>query len=89
MKYSLLISVLFAIVTTLSAMHEVDHIYNQDYVDCVMCTVDHNLVSADAVDSVQDIELYNFGKIVLKNQVQSHFVKKTSNQNRAPPLKIS
>lgn len=88
MKLNVLLSILFAIVTGFAAVHEVEHIQHNDSSTCLICTVNHNLLSADAVQLVSNIEISHFEKILQNNPISYIHVKINSNQNRAPP-KIS
>lgn len=89
MKLNILLSILFAIVTSFAAIHEVEHIkQNSDSSSCLICTINSNLLSADAVTLTADIELLHFEKIVQDNSVSYSYTKTNFNQNRAPP-KIS
>lgn len=88
MKLNVLLSILFAIVTSFAAIHEVKHIEHNDSSTCLVCTVNHNLVSADAVTHAADVEISLLEKISQNNPISYLHVKINSNQNRAPP-KIS
>jgi|GEM_PF-1445055 len=89
MKFNLLLSILFAIVTSFAAIHEVEHIkQNSDSSSCLICTVNNNLLSADAIALTADIEPLHFEKIAQDNSVSYSYRKINFNQNRAPP-KIS
>jgi hypothetical protein len=88
MKFNVLLSILFAIVTSFAAIHEVEHIEHNDSSTCLVCTVNSNLVSADAVKFASDVELLHFEKILQNAPVSYLHVRTYSNQNRAPP-KIS
>lgn len=85
MKFNILLSILFAIVTSFAAIHEVKHIEHNDGSTCLICTVNSNLVSADAVSFVQDVELSHFEAIAHAAPVTYFHVETKSNQNRAPP----
>ncbi|OHD88060.1 MAG: hypothetical protein A2Y52_00470 [Sulfuricurvum sp. RIFCSPLOWO2_02_43_6] len=86
MKLNVLLSILFAIVTSFAAVHEVEHIQHNDGSTCLVCTVNHNLLSADAVKLVSNIEISHFEKILQNNPISYLYLKTNSNQNRAPPL---
>jgi hypothetical protein len=88
MKFNLLLSILFAIVTSFAAIHEVEHIQHNDSSSCLVCTVNNNLVSADAVQFTADVEIFHFQKIVQESSTSYSYRKINFNQNRAPP-KIS
>lgn len=88
MKLNVLLSILFAIVTSFAAIHEVEHISHNDSSTCLVCTVNHNLVSADAITFTSDIEIVRFEKIPQNSSISYIHVRTSSNQNRAPP-KIS
>ena len=88
MKFKIILSILFVIVTAFSAMHQVNHIDNQDTVDCEMCIVNKNLTSSDIVDDFKDIEILKFEIISQNNSIENFYNKQLTNQNRAPP-KIS
>lgn len=85
MKLNILLSILFIIVTTLAATHEVEHITLDDDSSCLVCNVNNNLLSADVIDISQSIDSIHFDKIVYSNLMSHKHVKINSNQNRAPP----
>lgn len=85
MKFNVLLSILFAIVTSFAAIHEVKHIQHNDSSTCLVCTVNHNLVSGDAIKFASDIEIFNFEAITHKAPVLHLHIETHSNQNRAPP----
>ena len=86
MKLKILISILFIIVTTFSAVHEMEHTVNGDDSSCLVCHVSDNIASADIIDEVEDIEVFHFEKIAHKNLVSKLHLKEKNNQNRAPPV---
>jgi hypothetical protein len=88
MKFNLLLSILFAIVTSFAAIHEVEHIQHNDSSSCLVCTVNNNLVSADAVQFTADVEIFHFQEIIQESSTSYSYRKINFNQNRAPP-KIS
>ncbi len=85
MKFNILLSILFAIVTSFAAIHEVKHIEHNDGATCLICTVNSNILSADAISFVQDVELSHFEAIAHNAPVTYFHVETKSNQNRAPP----
>lgn len=85
MKLNILLSILFAIVTSFAAIHEVEHIVHNDSGSCLICTVNHNLVSDDAVVAVSDVELFHFEVIPHTAPISYIHTQTKSNQNRAPP----
>jgi len=87
MKLKLLISLFFIIATTFISIHELEHIGHDDS-SCLICHTNNNLLSADIIDKLQDIEVFHFEKVLEKNFIVSSFAKKHSNQNRAPPLAL-
>ena len=89
MKLRILISLLFVIATTFTAIHELEHIGGEhDSSSCQVCIVDNHSVSADITNAISyDIDV-SFENIVLKNQLLTTHIKKTSNHSTAPP-KIS
>ena len=90
MKLRLLISLLFIIGTTATALHELEHIHSEhDSSSCQVCIVDNHSVSADILkDESSDIKTISFDVIAFENQVQDFHAKKTTNHSNAPP-KIS
>lgn len=87
MKLRLLISILFIIATTATAIHELEHIHGDvDSSTCQVCIVDDHSVSADIVDDFKDVEVFRFDNIVLTHLVHRLHIKDYSYQNRAPPL---
>lgn len=87
MKLRLLISILFVIATTATAIHELEHIHGENNSSCQVCIVDDHSVSADAVEKFKEVELFKFNSISPKNFVYAIHSKNHSYQNRAPPLK--
>lgn len=85
MKLNILLSILFIIVTTLSATHEVEHIMLDDDSSCLVCQVNNNLVSADIINVSQNVEIIRFEKIVENNLTSNPYIKEKNNQSRAPP----
>ena len=85
MKLRVLISILFLVATTLSALHELEHI-TQDDSACMVYHVNDKLTPIDIIDNEKDAELFHFEKIVQNNQALTLYVKDKSNPNRAPPL---
>jgi oligoribonuclease NrnB/cAMP/cGMP phosphodiesterase (DHH superfamily) len=88
MKLRLLFSVLFIIATTLTAMHQLEHISGKhNSSTCSVCIVDHHSVSGDIIAEFQEQPaLYLFDAITLKSQTLASFTKKTTNHANAPPL---
>jgi len=85
MKLNILLSILFAIVTSFAAIHEVEHIKHNDGSSCLICTVNQNLVSDDAVLSISNVELFHFEAISHTAPISYLHIQINSNQNRAPP----
>lgn len=88
MKLKLLFSLLFVIATTLTAVHQLEHISGKHNSEtCSVCIVDHHSVSGDVVAKFQEQPaLYLFEAITLSSQTFTTFTKKTANQANAPPL---
>lgn len=88
MKLSVLLSILFIITTTLSALHELEHI-THDHESSSTCLVYHINDKSSPVDVVQvDLNpfLNSFEAILLKNQLSTKHRKKSTNHSKAPPL---
>lgn len=85
MKIRILLTILFIITTTLSAMHEIKHIQEGSDFTCEVCIVD-NHSAADIVESSEKIEIFHHEKISQNNLISNLHVKTRSNQNRAPPV---
>lgn len=81
----LLLSIFFVIATTLSAVHELEHITGNDDSSCHVYHVNDKLSSVDIVDESKDVEVLHFEKIIQNRQVSLLHVKNKTNQNRAPP----
>lgn len=86
MKLRLLISALFIIATTLTAIHEIEHI-GHDSSTCQICIVDNHSLSADIVDDFTEVQIVKFSKINLVVLVKLTHIKDHSYQTRAPPFK--
>ena len=88
MKLRVLISILFIIATTITAIHELEHINGEhSSSSCQICIVDDHSVSGDVVVSFEDVDLVRLEKISLKKSLYSFYNKSHTNQNRAPPFK--
>lgn len=90
MKLRVLLSILFVIATTLTSIHELEHIHgDHDDGSCQVCIVGGHLVSSDIIDNSFEYDLFvSFETIILKNQLVSLHFKKSANHSNAPP-KIS
>ena len=87
MKLKFLFSLLFIIATTLSAIHEIEHInHNHDSNSCEVCIINHNLLSSDVIAEFQEIECFIYANITLKKPISKFYTQKHTNQNRAPPF---
>ncbi len=86
MKLRLLISILFIIATTATAIHELEHIRGVDSSTCQVCIVDDHAVSANIVNNFKNVEVFKFENIILSNLVHKFHRKDHSYQNRAPPF---
>ena len=86
MKLRVLISILFIIATTFTALHELEHINGEhDSSSCQVCIVDNHSVSADIEHNISYELSALFDDIVLKNQITNPHTKKTTNHPNAPP----
>ena len=86
MKLRVLISILFIIATTLTALHELEHIGGEHHSSsCLVCTIDNHSFSGDVVDRYVDVDLLKFEQIIFNNLIYSFHKKNHTNQNRAPP----
>jgi len=89
MKLRALISILFIIATTFTALHEIEHITGEhDSSSCQVCVVDDHSVSADIIVEYTDITLFSFNDISSLNQQTNTHTKQDTNHSNAPP-KIS
>ncbi|EQB39088.1 hypothetical protein M947_07970 [Sulfurimonas hongkongensis] len=87
MKLRLLISFLFIIATTVTAIHELEHIgHEHDSSTCQVCIVDNHSVSADIIDDFTEIEIVKFSEISSTLLVKLTHTKDHSYQTRAPPF---
>ena len=88
MKLRVLISILFIIATSLSALHELKHLDGEhNSLTCKVCVVNSHAISADAVEIFQEVVLCKFEEIILPTIVCKFHEKNNSYQSRAPPLK--
>lgn len=88
MKLRLLLSLLFIITTTLSALHELKHI-GHDHANDSSCLVYHlndKLSSVDIIDEIQKDYTPYFEKIAYSSQVSNLHTHDKSNPDRAPPF---
>lgn len=87
MKFRILISIFFLIATTLSALHELEHITQEsDSASCMVYHINDKLTPIDIIDNEKYIEFFNFENITQNNQIFNTHFKNKSNPNRAPPL---
>ncbi len=86
MKLRVLISILFIIATTFTALHEIEHITGEhDSASCQVCAVDDHSVSADITDEQTPITLFSFDDITSLNRQTTTHPKKETNHSNAPP----
>ena len=86
MKFKVLLSILFFIATSLSALHELEHI-TQDDTACMVFHLNDKLTPIDILDTQKDVELFHFEIITHYNQILNLHVKNKSNPSHAPPIK--
>ncbi|MCW8894583.1 MAG: hypothetical protein OQK48_02475 [Sulfurimonas sp.] len=87
MKLRILLSIFFVIATSLSAIHELEHItHDDDSSACLVYHVNDKLTSVDIIDNSKNVEVFHFEDILQNSQISNLHVKNKSNQNRAPPL---
>ncbi len=87
MKLRVLISILFIIATTFTAIHEIEHISGEhDSSSCQICMVDDHSLSFDVIDKPKEVELFKFEAITFNNLLDNIHKKNHTNQNRAPPF---
>ncbi|WP_294964924.1 hypothetical protein [Sulfurimonas sp.] len=86
MRLRLLISILFIIATSVTAIHELEHINGSDSSTCQICIVDDHSISANIVADFKNIVVFKFEQIKAKNLAQFFHKKDHSYQNRAPPF---
>lgn len=88
MKLSVLISILLFITTTLSALHELEHITHDHESDpsCLVYHINDKLSSLDLVDDTQQKEAISFEDIIDDTQVHSTHTKRRTNHSTAPPI---
>ncbi len=85
MKLKLFITAFFIFATTLTALHELEHIEGHDASTCQICIVDNHNIFADVVHIIQDPQKLSHEE-VLHQITLFYFQRKLStNQNRAPP----
>ena len=87
MKLRVLISLLFIVATTFTAVHELEHIDDEHGAStCLVCTVSQNLVSADNNTEFINIELVYTKEIETSVERCTLHFKKTDNHSNAPPF---
>lgn len=80
-----LLSLLFAVVTSFTAIHQAEHVVHKDASSCLVCTINQNILSGDAVSFVKNVELFHF-EAALKESLFSYLhVQIDLNRTRAPP----
>lgn len=87
MKFRLMLSLLFIIVMSVAAAHEVEHINNTSSDSCLVCIIDDHIVCGDVVVRLKSTKLFKLTAISTNNLVYNLHKKNHSYQNRAPPLK--
>jgi len=86
MKLRVLLSLLFIIVSTFSAVHELEHIEDQHSgSSCLVCTLAHNLVSPDNDFDLLSLELEYEKEIQSTHGSSNIDSKKNDNHSHAPP----
>jgi hypothetical protein len=87
MKLRVLLSLLFIVITTFSAIHELEHIDGKhSSSSCLICTFSHNLASADNNTEFIDFELVYTKEIESSVERCTLHFKKTDNHSNAPPF---
>lgn len=87
MKLRVLLSILFIITTSFSAVHELEHIYeDHDSFACKVCVVDTNAFPLPNVNNLAQNINTSFTSFVLENQLLSTHIKKNTNHATAPPV---
>ncbi len=86
MKFRLILSLVFTIATTFTALHEVAHIHGHDSATCQVCIVDDHSVSADVLCDLVDVVAHSLDEAQLQNQLCTPHAKKSTNHSNAPPL---
>ena len=86
MKFNILLSILFTIVTTQSILHDIEHITHEHLSET--CEIIHinNLTSPDIVVQPQYIESATFENITKQEESFKVCCSYNDNQNRAPPV---
>lgn len=84
----LVLSILFIITTTLSALHELEHITHDHESDpsCLVYHINDKLSPIDLEKVDLDTLLYTFETIPLHSQLQTRHTKKSTNHATAPPF---
>ena len=87
MKLSALLSILFIITTTLSALHELEHITHDHDSDasCLVYHINDKLSPVDIETADLDNFLHTFEVILLEKQLHNNHTKKSTNHATAPP----
>ncbi len=86
MKFRLILSILFVIATTLTALHELKHVEHHDSSTCQVCVVDNHSVSADIVVDFKDLEIFSFEAVSSNNLISYFYTQTSTNKTRAPPF---
>ncbi|MDQ7062227.1 MAG: hypothetical protein Q9M43_14335 [Sulfurimonas sp.] len=84
MKVNIFLAILFAAVTSFTALHEVEHIHDSDGESCLIAHV-NNLTPVDVISSPKTLKNIHFEAIKHTEQSTKLYCKQRSNQNRAPP----
>ena len=85
MKLRFLLSLLFIIATTFTAVHEIEHITGEhDTTSCEVCIVDDHSLAYDGIDDLKDTTLFSFESIRYK-KIHCFAPTNTTNQSNAPP----
>ncbi|MDX9814035.1 MAG: hypothetical protein RBS91_05175 [Sulfurimonadaceae bacterium] len=85
-KINLILSLLFAIVSSFSAVHQVQHLKSDHHSsNCSICIINKNIVSDDAIAIFSEVERAYFDKIdeiyiTLHSELKPQLLK-----NRDPP----
>lgn len=84
----LLLAILLFITTTLSALHELEHITHDHASDpsCLVYHINDKLSSVDIVDNTQNNDTISFEAILHTAPVYNKHTKKSANHSTAPPF---
>ena len=85
-KLKIILLIFFSIATTLSAIHEIEHISSNDTSSCLSYHINDNLSSPDITTLSKEIDIFHWEISIYKDQFLYLNINNKSTPTRGPPF---